>query len=129
MVARIEDEAERRATFERSKRALIKQAMELSILCDCDIQLFIFSAKAGAAVDGAARSTTTQFSSGDPEVLQAHLREHPAPPSECFSNNDYWSAYAEVAAVHVLELHLVGRDATCSTRGPVLARTRDNGTP
>ncbi len=104
---RIEDEAERRATFERSKRALIKQAMELSIHCDCDIQLFIFSAK----VPTTQRSTTTQFSSGDPGTLQAHLREHPAPVSECFSNNDYWSAFAEVPVCTCLWCDRAGGDA------------------
>ena len=111
-VRRIEDDALRRETFESYKRALIKQAMELSVLCDCDIQLFIYSAKVASGRGGGG--VTTQFSSGDAEVLLEHLRKHPAPPAECFDNSN-WSPCAEV------------RELCCLARCALRLRARDKG--
>jgi len=41
-VVRIENERNRQATFTKRKNGLIKKAMELSILCDCEIALIVF---------------------------------------------------------------------------------------
>lgn len=41
-----------------------------------------------------ARGQSTQFSSCDREVLQAHFREHPA--AEIFVNQDYFSTFSQV---------------------------------
>jgi hypothetical protein len=90
VVGRIEDEALRRQTFAQRKRDLIKQAMELSILCDCDVQLFVHSAKVGAGAPG----PSTQFSSADSDALIAHRHRHPA--AECFGKDDYWRVFAKV---------------------------------
>ena len=92
-VQRIDDEELRRETFAQCKRALIKQAMDLSILCDCDIQVFIYSAK---VTSGGESVVTTQFSSGDTETLLAHLRKNPAAPAECFGIHGNCSSYTQV---------------------------------
>ncbi|PRP81576.1 hypothetical protein PROFUN_01083 [Planoprotostelium fungivorum] len=42
-IERITNERNRQATFTKRKNGLIKKAMELSILCDCEIALIIFS--------------------------------------------------------------------------------------
>ena len=53
---RIEDVVLRQQTFSRLKHELIRQAMQLSILCDCDVQLFVHSARVGAqGVQGGTR--------------------------------------------------------------------------
>jgi hypothetical protein len=41
-IIRIENERNRQATFTKRKNGLIKKAMELSILCDCEIALIVF---------------------------------------------------------------------------------------
>ncbi|KAL6317797.1 hypothetical protein AAG906_030551 [Vitis piasezkii] len=40
---RIEDKATRQVSFSRRKKGLIKKAYELSVLCDIDIALIMFS--------------------------------------------------------------------------------------
>jgi len=87
---RIEDAALREQTFERRKHELIRQAMELSILCDCDVQLFVHSAKVRVP-DARARPASTQFSSDNAEALMAYVREHP--PAERFGVEDYWHKF------------------------------------
>jgi hypothetical protein len=42
-IARIADERNRQVTFTKRKNGLMKKAMELSILCDCEIALIIFN--------------------------------------------------------------------------------------
>ena len=42
-IERITDERNRQVTFTKRKNGLMKKAMELSVLCDCDIALVIFN--------------------------------------------------------------------------------------
>jgi hypothetical protein len=44
-IARINDERSRHATFAKRKNGLVKKAIELSILCDCEIALVIFNSQ------------------------------------------------------------------------------------
>ncbi|ESO10167.1 hypothetical protein HELRODRAFT_73207 [Helobdella robusta] len=42
-ISRIEDERNRQVTFTKRKFGLMKKAYELSVLCDCEIALIMFS--------------------------------------------------------------------------------------
>eukprot|EP01027_Heterolobosea_sp_BB2_P006836 GEZU01010260.1.p1 GENE.GEZU01010260.1~~GEZU01010260.1.p1 ORF type:complete len:115 (+),score=18.31 GEZU01010260.1:300-644(+) len=44
-IKRIKDDRNRSVTFLKRKNGLMKKAMELSILCDCQIGLIIFNAQ------------------------------------------------------------------------------------
>jgi hypothetical protein len=42
-IQRIADERSRQVTFTKRKNGLMKKAMELSVLCDCEVALIIFN--------------------------------------------------------------------------------------
>ncbi|PON54968.1 MADS-box transcription factor [Trema orientale] len=42
---RIEDKSSRQVTFSKRRNGLIKKARELSVLCDIDVALIIFSSR------------------------------------------------------------------------------------
>jgi len=78
-ISQIKDERNRHVTFNKRKAGLIKKAMELSILCNCEIALVIFNAE----------NNLYEYCSTDPRfVLQkycsvAHL------PHDRMTNQDY----------------------------------------
>ena len=45
IIRKIQDERSRHATFAKRKNGLIKKAMELSVLCGCDIALVMFNSQ------------------------------------------------------------------------------------
>ena len=104
---RIEDDALRRNTFAQLKHELLKRAMELSILCDCDVQVFVHSAR----VEGGERATSTQFSSGNPEELLAYIRTHP--PAECFSKEDYVRSFSQAGKRACKQISPAPHSARC----------------
>ena len=70
----IQDERSRLATFAKRKHGLIKKALELSILCDCEIGLVIFS----------PQGKLIQYSSGDiDQTLSRFIDEK---PQEAYAN-------------------------------------------
>ena len=111
---RIEDAALREQTFARRKHELIRQAMELSILCDCDVQLVVHSAKVRVP-DARARPASTQFSSDNAEALMAYVREHP--PAERFGVEDYWHKFKASAPCAALRCDPSALRPVCPTPG------------
>jgi hypothetical protein len=67
---RIEDKSSRQVTFSKRRSGLMKKAQELSILCDVDVALFIFS----------GRGRLYEFSSGDSlkKILERHQARNAA---------------------------------------------------
>lgn len=82
MIERIANERNRQATFTKRKNGLFKKAMELSILCDSDVVLIVFST---------GGNKVFQYASGDIDKLLAKYAEcvkndqHPTRP---MSNSD-----------------------------------------
>jgi len=62
---------------------LIKKAMELSILCDCEISLLIFNQS----------SRLFQYSSTDMDKIILRYTEHEEAPVQSFTNSDYNSQF------------------------------------
>lgn len=60
---RIEDKSSRQVTFSKRRSGLMKKARELSVLCDVDVALFIFS----------GRGKLYEFSSGDRYTVRSSL--------------------------------------------------------
>ena len=76
-IARINDERSRHATFAKRKNGLVKKAIELSILCDCEIALVIFN----------SQGKLTQYSSGNiDQTLSKFIDEK---PQEQYTNDSY----------------------------------------
>ncbi len=60
VIERITDDRNRSVTFQKRKTGLMKKAMELSILCDCEIALFVINAK-GKLFQYATRNNIEEF--------------------------------------------------------------------
>mmetsp|Transcript_35190 Transcript_35190/g.92660 ORF Transcript_35190/g.92660 Transcript_35190/m.92660 type:complete len:306 (+) Transcript_35190:203-1120(+) len=76
-IARITDERSRHATFAKRKNGLVKKAIELSILCDCEIALVIFN----------SQQKLTQYASGNiDQTLSKFIDEKPI---ESYTNDSY----------------------------------------
>ncbi|GAA0168787.1 MADS box transcription factor [Lithospermum erythrorhizon] len=70
-IKRIESKSSRQVTFTKRRNGLIKKAKELSILCDVDVGLLIYS----------ARGKLYSFSSSNNRLLYIHQSR------ECFRQN------------------------------------------
>jgi hypothetical protein len=82
-IQRIENERNRQATFTKRKNGLLKKAMELSILCDCEIALIIFS----------SNDKLYQYSSTDMDKVLLKYTDYSEPHTP-LSNKDYWKTFA-----------------------------------
>lgn len=65
------------ATFTKRKNGLIKKAMELSILCDCEIALIVFS----------SNNKLFQYASSDMDKILLRYTEY-SEPHKPLTNND-----------------------------------------
>eukprot|EP00029_Vermamoeba_vermiformis_P005283 TRINITY_DN1788_c0_g1_i1.p1 TRINITY_DN1788_c0_g1~~TRINITY_DN1788_c0_g1_i1.p1 ORF type:complete len:463 (-),score=65.76 TRINITY_DN1788_c0_g1_i1:201-1589(-) len=83
VIQRISNERNRQATFTKRKNGLIKKAMELSILCDCEIALIIFN----------SNNKLYQYSSTDMDKILLKYTDYNEPHSP-LSNSDYWKHFA-----------------------------------
>jgi hypothetical protein len=74
-IARIKDDRNRNATFSKRKNGLVKKAIELSILCDCEVALVIFN----------SNGRLIQYSSGNiDQTLSKFIDENPV---ELYTND------------------------------------------
>ncbi|KAK9843983.1 hypothetical protein WJX81_000961 [Elliptochloris bilobata] len=82
-IEKISDERNRQVTFTKRKNGLMKKAMELSVLCGCDIALVIFNSNA----------KLFQYSSTDMDtVLQRYSRQCKE-PHEIRNNQDLYQQH------------------------------------
>jgi len=83
-IIRIENERNRQATFTKRKNGLIKKAMELSILCDCEIALIVFQ-----------ENKLYQYGSEGINKVMLRFAETKEIPVEDHSNLDYSTKFDE----------------------------------
>jgi len=81
-IERISDDRNRQVTFTKRKNGLMKKAMELSVLCDCEIALIIFNTK----------GKLFQYSSTDMDKILLNYTEY-AEPHENRNNSDYYKQF------------------------------------
>lgn len=82
-IERIANERNRQATFTKRKNGLIKKAMELSILCDCEIALIIFS----------SNNKLFQYSSTEMDKILLRYTEY-SDSHKPMTNQDYYRTFA-----------------------------------
>jgi len=78
-IERIANERNRQATFTKRKNGLIKKAMELSILCDCEIGLIIFN----------QTNKLFQYASEDVDKVIVRYADYEEAPCQILTNSDY----------------------------------------
>eukprot|EP00727_Mastigamoeba_balamuthi_P008590 m51a1_g4353 putative myocyte-specific enhancer factor 2a isoform x4 (540) ;mRNA; f:222843-225120 len=83
-IQRIENERNRQATFMKRKNGLVKKAMELSILCDCEIALIVFSSS----------NKLFTYSSTDMERILLRYTAH-NDPHKPMTNSDYGRQFSK----------------------------------
>eukprot|EP01105_Mastigella_eilhardi_P019191 TRINITY_DN4502_c0_g1_i1.p1 TRINITY_DN4502_c0_g1~~TRINITY_DN4502_c0_g1_i1.p1 ORF type:complete len:453 (+),score=133.97 TRINITY_DN4502_c0_g1_i1:70-1428(+) len=81
-IERISNERNRQSTFTKRKNGLIKKAMELSILCDCEISLIMFSSSNKLFV----------YSSNDIDKILLRYTEY-TEPNRPLTNADYQKVF------------------------------------
>lgn len=82
-IERISDERNRQVTFTKRKNGLMKKAMELSVLCDCDIALVIFN----------SNNKLFQYASADIDTILAKYSKLCNDPHEKRNNEDLFSQH------------------------------------
>lgn len=82
-IERIADERNRQVTFTKRKNGLMKKAMELSVLCDCDIALVIYNSHA----------KLYQYSSGNIEDVLRRFQTECAEAHEARNNQDLFDQH------------------------------------
>jgi len=83
-IERIANERNRQATFTKRKNGLFKKAMELSILCDCEISLIIFNNQSGKYF---------QYGSTDTEKILLRYIDCDEMPVQSYTNTDYFTQF------------------------------------
>ena len=78
-IEKIENERKRATTFQKRRHGLIKKAMELSILCDCEVSLMVFN-----------EDKLVVYSTKDIKKMLLEFVEFKN-PFISFSNNDYYN--------------------------------------
>ncbi|KAL3735040.1 hypothetical protein ACJRO7_024236 [Eucalyptus globulus] len=82
-IKKIDNVMARRVTFSKRRRGLIKKAQELSVLCDADVSLIIFSATGKLYEFSSSRYTNISSSMEDTltrYVLHSNIVEKPVQP-------------------------------------------------
>mmetsp|Transcript_4296 Transcript_4296/g.13764 ORF Transcript_4296/g.13764 Transcript_4296/m.13764 type:complete len:476 (+) Transcript_4296:384-1811(+) len=82
-IERISDERNRQVTFTKRKNGLMKKAMELSVLCDCDIALVIFN----------SNNKLFQYASADMDAILGKYTKACAEPHEKRNNQDLFTQH------------------------------------
>eukprot|EP00960_Hanusia_phi_P078060 768777-Hanusia_phi.AAC.1 len=83
--AKIQDEETRMRVFQKRKLDLVKRAMELVHMCDCEIQMFIYSKS--LKIGDEPRGSLTQYSSSDVDLLLANFLDEEQ--VEIFTDQEY----------------------------------------
>eukprot|EP00286_Rhodomonas_abbreviata_P030004 CAMPEP_0181299828 /NCGR_PEP_ID=MMETSP1101-20121128/6561_1 /TAXON_ID=46948 /ORGANISM="Rhodomonas abbreviata, Strain Caron Lab Isolate" /LENGTH=297 /DNA_ID=CAMNT_0023405017 /DNA_START=58 /DNA_END=948 /DNA_ORIENTATION=+ len=103
-IQRIQDERTRQNTFHKRKGGLIKKAIELSLLCDCEVSLILKSGPTKTCKEG----RVTAYCSKDLSLMLRETLTHL--PMGVFHNDDYnrFAKDADLAGVEPVEAMPVG---------------------
>jgi len=88
-IQRIDDVRVRKVTFNKRKAGLVKKAMELSLLCDCEVALVVFTSE----------NKLYKYASSDLDRIVRKCEQQQAggtgAPTEARDNNDYFRMYGD----------------------------------
>jgi len=89
-IKKIPDARGRHVTFNKRKNGLLKKAMELSLLCDCQIALVIFEQR-DEKTNPEEKLNLVQYATTDMDDIL--LRYSKKQPTQSLSNKDYVTLY------------------------------------
>eukprot|EP00170_Pyropia_yezoensis_P002371 contig_9928_g2375 len=107
----IPDERNRQVTFTKRKNGLIKKAMELSVLCGCDISVVVFNGK----------SKLFEYCNTDMDKVFLRYANY-AGPAERRSLKNFHNPQAAKAAINVPKNHPALRDAAMAASAAATRR-------
>jgi len=93
-IKRIESAAARQVTFSKRRRGLFKKAEELSVLCDADVALIVFSSTGKLSQFASSRCVDARSAS-----VRLHTPPHSRPAPPCFGRSTRLSSPRAVRAV------------------------------
>ena len=94
VVKKIEDERHRHVTFVKRKSGVLEKAMELSLLCDCEVALIIFEGDRENGVQGKLTRYSSTDDIDDILVRLSDYVEEKGQPDEQYTNTDYNTKFA-----------------------------------
>ncbi|PIN20339.1 MADS box transcription factor [Handroanthus impetiginosus] len=109
---RIENKINRQVTFAKRRNGLLKKAYELSILCDADVALIIFSNK-GKLYEFCSSSSMAETLERYHRCSYGQLEANQSPSDEQNNYQEYLALKARVEVLQQSQRHLLGEDLGC----------------
>lgn len=106
---RIENKVNRQVTFAKRRNGLLKKAYELSLLCDAEVALIIFSSK-GKLYEFCSTSSMTKAVERYHRCCYNQLEANQSPNSEQNTYEEYLKLKESVEALQQSQRHILGED-------------------
>ncbi|KAH6805456.1 K-box region and MADS-box transcription factor family protein [Perilla frutescens var. frutescens] len=106
---RIENTINRQVTFAKRRNGLLKKAYELSVLCDAEVALIIFSSK-GKLYEFCSTSSMAKTVEKYQKCSYGQLEANQSPNNEQNTYEEYLKLKGSVEALQQSQRHILGED-------------------
>lgn len=106
---RIENKINRQVTFAKRRNGLLKKAYELSVLCDAEVALIIFSSK-GKLYEFCSTSSMAKTVEKYHKCSYSQLEANQSPNNQQNTYDEYLKLKGSVEALQQSQRHILGED-------------------